>query len=337
MKKEAKNSKSQEEVEAKVAPTEKTIEQPAVKAPVENKVEIKVSEGKVGLLLKEARLIKNMELKDIAQELCIRRIYLIAIEDSDYSNIPEYPYGIGFIRSYADYLGLDGLSIVQMYKDEAEADIRKKNPYYVVEPQVEATVPSKKYLMLSLLAIIAVYFAWTAYNSMSDEENNNATPAEEQTIVETESSTDATDFPLKVEDFSTTNEVVEAATVISDASPVAENPQVLVKEESYIPADTTTKEETPSKDETSSQNDKGLYIKAKKDTWIEVKNSQKLYISKVLMAGESYKIPDDSDLKISVGKAEGVDFLVDGKNVYSVSPNKKMNISVEEILASTRH
>lgn len=336
MKKEAKNSKSQEEIEPKVAPTEKTIEQPAVKAPVDSKVDIKDSEGKVGLLLKEVRLKKGKELKDIAQELCIRRIYLVAIEDSDYSNIPEYPYGIGFIRSYADYLGLDGANVVQMYKDEAEADIRKKNPYYVVEPQVEATVPSKKYLMLSLLAIIAVYIAWTAYNRLSDEEIN-AAPTEEQIIVEIESSTDAKDFPLKVEDFSTTNEVVEAAPIVDVANSAVETSQVVVKEESYIPADTTTKEETPSKDETSSQNDNGLYIKAKKDTWIEVKNSQKLYISKVLMAGESYKVPDDKDLKISVGKAEGVEILVDGKKVYTVSPNKKMNIPVEEILASTRH
>lgn len=336
MKKEAKNSKSQEDVEAKVAPTEKTIEQPAVKAPVESNVEIKDSEGKVGLLLKEVRLKKGKELKDIAQELCIRRIYLVAIEDSDYSNIPEYPYGIGFIRSYADYLGLDGVNIVQMYKDEAEADIRKKNPYYVVEPQIEATVPSKKYLMLSLLAIIAVYFAWMAYNRISEGSFDDAS-VEEQAVLETENSTDTTDFPLKVEDFSTTNEVLEAAPIVDVANTAVETSQVVVKEESYVPADTTTKEETPSKVETLAQDDNGLYIKAKKDTWIEVKNSQKLYVSKVLPAGESYKIPDDKDLKISVGKAEGVEILVDGKNVYTISPNKKMNISVEEILASTRH
>lgn len=349
VKKETKNSKTQEEAEVKAAKAETPASEPAVApeakpAPVKSAADDK--EGKVGLLLKEVRLKKGKELPEIAQELCIRRVYLAAIEDSDYNNIPEYPYGIGFIRSYADYLGLDGAKIVQMYKDEAEADLRKNNPYFVIEPQVEATVPSKKYLMISLIAVFAIYFAWTMYNRMS--ESSDEEPAIEETLAVENDGTDdsAADFPLKVEDFSTTTESSDAAPealpVVDAADAEDNNPQVTVKEESFVPAGTAPKTENPAPVETSApvkaeKEDQGLVIKVKKETWIEVKNAQKLYISKVLQAGDSYKLPDDKDLKLSVGRADGVDVTLNGKTVYNVSPSKKMNLSVDEILAQAKH
>ena len=132
MKNETKNSQANKEklekkaeeavVETKAeAPAKKASAEKAEKAAKETPAE---KEGKVGLLLKEVRMKQGKTLPEIAQELCIRKVYLSAIEESDYNNIPEYPYGIGFIRSYADYLGLDGVNIVRMYKDEAEADIQ---------------------------------------------------------------------------------------------------------------------------------------------------------------------------------------------------------------------
>lgn len=355
MKKETKNSKTQEEAEVSAAekkapaPEAKPAAKqtaPAVSSAAKPAEEEK--EGKVGLLLKEVRLKKGKELSEIAQELCIRRVYLAAIEDSDYDNIPEYPYGIGFIRSYADYLGLNGVDIVQMYKDEAEANLRKNNPYFVIEPQVEATVPSKKYLMISLIAVFAIYFAWAMYNRMT-EENEDAVMVEETVAADSDSAGDsAADFPLKVEDFSTTTENADSASetlpVVDASNAEDNNPQVVVKEESFVAAETAPKAETPApsaepaqvKDSAEAKT-KGLVIKVKKETWIEVKSPDKLYISKVLQPGDTYKLPEDSNLKLSVGRADGVDVTMDGKTVYNVSPSKKMNLSVDEILAQAKH
>lgn len=352
MKKETKNSKTQEEaavsaVEDKVnvsdapkvsensaAPQAKSAAKVVAVKPVEEE-----KEGRVGLLLKEVRLKKGKELPEIAQELCIRRVYLAAIEDSDYDNIPEYPYGIGFIRSYADYLGLNGVDIVQMYKDEAEANLRKNNPYFVSEPQIEATVPSKKYLMISLIAVFAIYFAWTMYTRLSEQDVN--TSDIEETIVSENDGTDdsAADFPLKVEDFSTTAEPAEALPVVNVVNAEDDNPQVIVKDESFVPAETAPKIEAPVKadDSVSAKVSKGLVIKIKKETWVEVRNLNKLYLSKVLQPGDEYKMPEDSNLKLSVGRADGVDITMDGKTIYNVSPNKKMNLSVDEIIAQAKH
>ena len=79
------------------------------------------NEGKVGGILKQARLRQGKKIPDIAQCLCIRKAYLEAIEESRYDAIPEPPYGLGFIRSYADYLGEDSAQITRMYKAETDA------------------------------------------------------------------------------------------------------------------------------------------------------------------------------------------------------------------------
>ena len=123
---------------------------------------------KVGSLLKEMRQQKGLRLPDVAKKLCIRRIYLEAIEESDYKEIPPVPYGIGFIRSYAEYLGLNGSNIVELYKEET--NINPDKDIYMLEPQSEANVPGRKYLIISLLAVILVYVAWYMYNSSKSED-----------------------------------------------------------------------------------------------------------------------------------------------------------------------
>ena len=59
---------------------------------------------KVGSMLKEMRQEKGITLADVAKQLCIRKSYIEAIENNDASAIPPFPYGIGFIRSYAKFL-----------------------------------------------------------------------------------------------------------------------------------------------------------------------------------------------------------------------------------------
>lgn len=83
-------------------------------------------DDKIGGILKQARLSKGKKIPEVAQTLCIRKAYLEAIEANDYEKIPEAPYGIGFIRSYADYLGLNSSLIIQKYKEETEPKNRRK-------------------------------------------------------------------------------------------------------------------------------------------------------------------------------------------------------------------
>lgn len=65
----------------------------------------------VGTHLREARLALGRERGDLARDLRIRETWLIAIEEGRLDDLPGAPFRTGFVRSYADRLGLDGAAL----------------------------------------------------------------------------------------------------------------------------------------------------------------------------------------------------------------------------------
>jgi cytoskeleton protein RodZ len=68
----------------------------------------------IGTSLREARLRKQIDIPEAEQGTKIRGKYLRALEDEQFEILPSPTYVKGFLRSYAEYLGLDG----QLYVDE---------------------------------------------------------------------------------------------------------------------------------------------------------------------------------------------------------------------------
>ena len=120
----------------------------------------------IGNSLHEARLRQGLDFPEIEQGTKIRGKYLRALEDEQFDVLPAQTYVKGFLRSYAEYLGLDG----QLYVDEY-------NSRFVVgeeEPQSRprrSTPPSRgvqvqsRVVLLTLLGIVSVtalvIVAWT--------------------------------------------------------------------------------------------------------------------------------------------------------------------------------
>ena len=68
----------------------------------------------IGNSLREARHRQQLELSEVEQSTKIRSRYLKALEEEAFDSLPAQTYVKGFLRTYADYLGLDG----QLYVDE---------------------------------------------------------------------------------------------------------------------------------------------------------------------------------------------------------------------------
>jgi len=68
----------------------------------------------IGNSLREARLRQGLDFPEIEQATKIRGKYLRALEEEQFEVLPAQTYVKGFLRSYADQLGLDG----QLYVDE---------------------------------------------------------------------------------------------------------------------------------------------------------------------------------------------------------------------------
>ena len=305
---------------------------------------------KVGAMLKEVRQQKGLKLVDIAKILCIRRLYLEAIETSDYDNIPALPYGAGFIRSYANFLGLNGENIVDLYKEET--NISSTKDMHILEPQSEASMPGLQYLLISILSIAILYAVWTVFNQ------NEETISDNTVVVEAPISGNDSGV-IVVEEFNFEQQVKDNSSM-NEENLIQKNDQIIVSEQKYqedslIKAkddlvNNETKESDNSKAEKEIQDEKydaknevkyiiptkGVFIEVLKETWIEVKDDTRLYISKILQAGDSYKIPDRRGMILSVGKVDGVNVYIDGVITKVVRPGKKTNIVLDSFLNTDR-
>ena len=69
-----------------------------------------------GALLKEARLAQGLDFETISRDTTITRKYLEALEEEDMAALPGEAYLVGFLRNYAEYLGLDKERLNNLYR-----------------------------------------------------------------------------------------------------------------------------------------------------------------------------------------------------------------------------
>ncbi len=118
----------------------------------------------VGDMLRIRREEYGLDLRDISNALNIRHPYLIAIEEGRLDSLPGATYAIGFVRAYADHLGLDGPAIVERYKDETAA-MGDSAQLVFPSPLPEGKVPSGRILLFTMLALVAIYGGWVLLSS----------------------------------------------------------------------------------------------------------------------------------------------------------------------------
>lgn len=131
-------------------------------------------EDRVGDKLRAARLKRGEDLAKVAESLRIRRAYLEALEDGRYAALPGRTYALGFVRSYGAYLGFDGASMADAYKQEfmpAEA-LREAaaeaghgaagsgDNFTFPEVVEEARLPRGSLIILFFLLAGAIYGGW---------------------------------------------------------------------------------------------------------------------------------------------------------------------------------
>ena len=85
----------------------------------------------IGSSLREARLRKGIEINDAERDTKIRSKYLRALETESFDVLPGQAYIKSFLRSYADYVDLDGQLFVDEYTsrfwiDEESGPVRSR-------------------------------------------------------------------------------------------------------------------------------------------------------------------------------------------------------------------
>lgn len=107
----------------------------------------------IGETLKEARESKDASVKQIAQEINISREYLEALEEERFDIFPAETYLLGFLRNYAEYLGLDQEKSVALYKNYKKSE--EPVPLEELVGQQKGTrIPARFFVIIVLLAVL---------------------------------------------------------------------------------------------------------------------------------------------------------------------------------------
>ncbi len=113
-----------------------------------------------GQILRESRKEKQIGLDQIAQETKIRKRFLIALEKDDYEPFSSVATIKGFIKNYAQFLGLDSEKILAIFKRDYRRNQEQK---LILQPGVDLEKQFKWNPKKSLILVIALFIIAFSY------------------------------------------------------------------------------------------------------------------------------------------------------------------------------
>jgi cytoskeleton protein RodZ len=95
----------------------------------------------VGSILRQARKRQGIDIDTVEERTKIRAKYLRALEEEDWDVLPGPAYARGFIRAYAELLGLDSEVLVEEFRRGHEG--RATTTYEHAEPVLRGRLPDE--------------------------------------------------------------------------------------------------------------------------------------------------------------------------------------------------
>jgi cytoskeletal protein RodZ len=117
----------------------------------------------LGEILRQAREAKGLSLAQVEKAIKIRSTYLQALEDGQYELLPAAVYIKGFLKNYAQFLGLDPQEVLSLYQAPGVTTAAPFVPPMLNEPLEPASLRRWWRVGLLLLTIAALVIAWWGY------------------------------------------------------------------------------------------------------------------------------------------------------------------------------
>lgn len=119
----------------------------------------------VGATLRHARSQTGKSLAEVASMLRIRQPYLLALEEGRHKDLPGGAYAIGFLRTYSEFLDLDGEEMLRRFRAEASGDLHPRSELVFPSPVSEGRIPGGAVLFVGLLLAGIAYGGWYLLSS----------------------------------------------------------------------------------------------------------------------------------------------------------------------------
>lgn len=334
------------------------VDRSAVEQTPQSDTEQEVRISGVGPTLKAARDKTGKSLADVATLLRIRQPYLQALEEGRHRDLPGGTYAIGFLRTYGDFLGLDGEEMVRRFRAEAAGELHSRSELIFPSPVLEGRVPGGAILFLGLMFAAIAYGAWYWLSArdmnvvelvpnLPDRLSGlvgNQVPAKvvppapkpDETPAATAGGTaapkDSEVVPPSESDDEAKAKVEQAKpepakagpTKAEKAKPEPAKPDLAKVEPAKVepgkPVTDPAAEPTGPKMATQDASGARVTLTATgDDCWVQVREMDgQLLMSRLLRKGDSYAVPNRPGLTLMVGNAGALDVSIDGKKAPSL-------------------
>lgn len=155
--------------------------------------EIQGTADTVGADFRMAREHRGEDLRHVVQALRIRREQLEALEESRYADLPGRTYAVGFVRAYAEYLGLDTERLVERYKAEIDREGPREAELGFPELATETRLPRGTFLIIALIVAAGIYGGYLLTHSADRMMADRVPPVPERMEARMATSGDITD------------------------------------------------------------------------------------------------------------------------------------------------
>lgn len=254
----------------------------------------------LGLELKQMREQKGLTLSQVQTDTKIRSRYLEAIEQGDLASLPGLVYARGFIKSYAEYLGMNGQELLERYElvqPAATQNVPTELPRRSAKHSapVDASKPSlgNSRLLPQIIAgvgvvavLVAAYVLLVNRNDPSPQvPNDNA-------------KTQATNNP-------------------QDTTPTAQQPPVAPPEppKPQVTVTQTAKEANSTLYSVAGVENLTLELSAQDKCWVEVKVDGKVIESGIVNAGETRTWSGTKDIAVLTGNSKSITLKANDQSV----------------------
>jgi cytoskeleton protein RodZ len=328
-------------------------------APISPPPQAETTRGpRVGVLLRRAREERRQSVADVAAALCIRANYLEAIEAGAYERLPGQAYTVGFVRSYANYLGLDAEEVVRIFKREGQGFDRTPASLAMPAPIAQRSIPGGRMLVTGLVLAIGGYGLWSYLGGRQGADtvtpvptalSGDPTPSEAKAAVRDQASQTATATPPVSQQPAAPATATPAA---APAAPARPAPVARTAEPAPIPATAPPPQKlalaatgaatavaaqpAPSAPQPGHvfgviDGPARIELRFNADCWIQVRGpGSDLSSGKLMHAGDVYRVPDRPDLTLRVGNTDAVNIALDGKPVtLPPAPSRVQTIALD--------
>jgi cytoskeleton protein RodZ len=290
-----------------------------------------------GDVLRQQRKALGVDVADVAAALRIKPAYIAALEAGRPDQLPGHTYAIGFMRTYADYLGLESDEVLRRFKQESTAFDRKPDLSFPM-PLGERSVPDVGMLLVALILALCGYGTW--YYLSTGESSRPARVAEvpaellppkpEQrpqnlTVPHSIEALAAPPVTAPAEDppapsdtasaasapagLSTTSAIPTSSRALTAPAAAPGLPPNALEDVSQTAAIAGPPQSTSRTADASTR----IVIRAIADSWVRIRDAgQSILLGRELKAGESYDVPDRPGLSMRTGNAGGLSITVDG-------------------------